>query len=208
MGRARASYTSKHWAVIKLRFTSGQLSGHKTTRVVSLLFAKGNCHNRRWCWLVKWYTKQWRHLSYLSSYKTVSTCIHVVETHTPAAYSGVAANTTTIPCAIGHQAHSSCPSWLSFISVIFQAQLGASYLARQKVGPKWSEIRVNSQLVKGWPPHLANLNRWKFASISSMQTCLHSIYYSCNKVSTLTNTKVSFNVMDYFQYWRANFSFL
>ena len=37
-------------------------------------------------------------LSYISSYITVSACIHTVGTHAPAAYSDVAANTTTIPC--------------------------------------------------------------------------------------------------------------
>ena len=34
-------------------------------------------------------------LFYISSYITVSACIHTVGTHAPAAYS---ANTTTIPC--------------------------------------------------------------------------------------------------------------
>ena len=93
------------------------------TRFVSLLSAKGNCH----CHRVVYQTMETFVL--LSSYTTVSACIHAVGTYAPTAYSGVAANATTVPCTIGHHAHSSCPSWLSFISVIFQAQLGANCLA-------------------------------------------------------------------------------
>ena len=79
--------------------------------------------------VIEWYTKEWGHFSYLSSYITICACMHTGGTHAPAAYSGVAAHTTTIPCTIGHSAHSSCPSWLSFLSIIFQAQFGASCLA-------------------------------------------------------------------------------
>ena len=74
------------------------MSGHRTTRLVSVLSGKGTVTIPENAWFVRWYTKQWRLLSYLSSYKIVSACIHTVGTHAPAAYSGVAANTTTIPC--------------------------------------------------------------------------------------------------------------
>jgi len=84
-----------------------QVIGQQGLSVCRLL--KGTVAITEDAWLVNWYTKQRRHLSYLSSYKTVSACIHIVGTHAPAAYSGVAANTTTIPRTMGHQAHSSCP---------------------------------------------------------------------------------------------------
>ena len=106
-----------------------RVSGHRTTRFVSLLSAKGNCHDRRECMACQ--VVYQRHLLYLSSYKTACQRLYTytIGTHGPAAYSGVAANTITIPCTIGHHTHSSCPPWLSFISTIFQAQLGASCLA-------------------------------------------------------------------------------
>ena len=36
-----------------------------------------------WC-VIEWYTKQCRHFSYLSSYKTDCACIHTVGTYAPA----------------------------------------------------------------------------------------------------------------------------
>ena len=58
-------------------------------------------------------------------YTTVSTCIHrhTVGTRAPAAYSDAAANIAAVLCKC---AHSDCPSWLSSISIIFQAHLRAS----------------------------------------------------------------------------------
>ena len=75
--------------------------------------------------VMEWYTKQWRYLSYLSSYITVSTyrSIHAVGTHAPAAYTGVAANTTTIPCTIVHSAHS---MQLSFLAIFHKCHLSSS----------------------------------------------------------------------------------
>jgi len=66
------------------------------------------------------------HLCFQPVYRTVSAHIHrhMVGTHALAAYSNVAANTTAVPCTVS--AHT--PTVLSFISVIFQAHIGASCL--------------------------------------------------------------------------------
>ena len=76
-----------------------RVSGHRTTRFVSLLSAKGNCHDRRECMACQ--VVYQRHLLYLSSYKTACQRLYTytIGTHGPAAYSGVAANTITIPCS-------------------------------------------------------------------------------------------------------------
>ena len=52
---------------------------------------------------------------------------HTIGTHTLAAYSNVATNTTAIPSK-NRWTFSDCPSSQCFISVIFQAHLGASCL--------------------------------------------------------------------------------
>ena len=89
----------------------------------------GNCHNCRECIAYHRVVYQTMETFVLPKQLSVFIYICTVGTHVPSAYSSVTANTTTIHCTLGHSAHSSCPTWLSFISVIFQAQLGANCLA-------------------------------------------------------------------------------
>ena len=73
------------------------MSGHSTQAVVcsSTRFVKGTVTSMA-CHRVVYHKMET--LSYISSYITVSSCMHTVGTHAPAAYSDVTANTTTIPC--------------------------------------------------------------------------------------------------------------
>ena len=50
-----------------------KVSGHRYNKVCqSTVHKKGTVTIAENAWLaIEWYTKQWRHLSYLSSYKTV-----------------------------------------------------------------------------------------------------------------------------------------
>ena len=120
--------------IVKVRFTSGQLSGHSvshnTEAVVYMLLmsangnCQGNCHN---C-MVGYQTMEIFVLP-----KQLCNCQHLY-TYTigiHASYSNVVANTTALSCTI--DVHTPplpvfCLSWLSSITAIFQAHLWVSCL--------------------------------------------------------------------------------